>query len=242
MLPARWPLANSAGSRTSRNLGARVAHPENFVEIDGMQNLFEIVVQRGALARIEDGVVGEIGGSVGLVGGHQTNEIFLRHGLQGVIQSPLIAQRRDGIGGKLLAAERAGAMGRINQRLVGKREQLVVQRVVKVSAEVVRGPSERSAQVGAANVADEQRIAGEDGVRFVRGSCGDRRPGSRSTRWCGRGFRGPGDAVPGNPAYRRLSSARRRIRPGRGSRDRWLRDAAGRAAPDGRRQSRRGNG
>ena len=131
-----------------------------------MENLFEILVQRGALASIEDRVVGEIRRSVGLVGRDQANEFLLRHGLQGVIQTPLISERRDRIGGKLLSAERAGAMGRIDQRLVGKRQEFVVERVVEVGAEVVGGPPERSAQVGAADVADEQRVAGEDGVRF----------------------------------------------------------------------------
>ena len=47
----------------------------------------------------------------------------------------------------------------INQRLVGKRQQFVVERIVKMRAEVVGGPPKRRAQVGAANVADEQRIA-----------------------------------------------------------------------------------
>ena len=133
-----------------------------------MENLLQILVQRGALAGVEDGVVGEVGRSVGLVGRDQANEFLFRHGLQRVIQSPLISERRDRVGGKLLAAERAGAVRRINQRLVGKRQQLVVQRVVKMRAEIVGGPAQRGAQVGAADVADEQRVAGEDGVRFGR--------------------------------------------------------------------------
>src|SRR2546425_3332320 len=36
------------------NLGAPVAHPKDFVKIDRMKNLFQILVQRGALASIED--------------------------------------------------------------------------------------------------------------------------------------------------------------------------------------------
>ena len=150
------------------DLSARVSHPKDLVEIDGMENLFQILVQRGALASIEDGIVGEIRRSVGLVGRDETNEFLLRHGLQGVIQTPLISKGRDRIGGKLLPAERAGAVGRIDERLVGKRQELVVQRVVEVGAEVAGCPPERSAQVGAADVTDEQSVAGEDGVGFCR--------------------------------------------------------------------------
>ncbi len=115
------------------DLSARVSHPQDLVEIDGMENLFQILVQRGALASIQDGVVGEVRRRVGLVRRDQTNEFLLRHGLQGVIQTPLISERRDRVGGKLLPAKRAGAMGRIDQRLVGKRQEFVVERVVQVA-------------------------------------------------------------------------------------------------------------
>ncbi len=59
-------------------------------------------------------------------------------------------------------------MGRVDQRLVGKRQELVVERVVEVSAEVAGTPTERSPQVGAADVTNEQSVAGEDGVGFCR--------------------------------------------------------------------------
>ena len=75
------------------DLSARVSHPKDLGQIDGMENLFEILVQRGALASIEDGVVGEVRRSVGLVGRDQTNEFLLRHRLQRIIQAPLISER-----------------------------------------------------------------------------------------------------------------------------------------------------
>src|ERR1700730_5941217 len=119
------------------DLSARVPHPKDLVKIDGMESLFQTLVQRGALASIEDGIVGEISRSVGLVGRHETNELLLRHGLQGVIQTPLISKRRDGIGGKLLPTQGAGAVGRIDECLVGQRQEPVVQRIVEMGAEVV---------------------------------------------------------------------------------------------------------
>src|SRR5258708_27101507 len=147
------------------DLGACVSHQQNLVKIDGMESLLQTLVQRGALASIEDGIVGEISWSVGLVGRDETNELLLRHGLQGVIQTPLISKGRDRIGRKLLPAEGAGAMGRINEHLIGKRQEPVVQRVVEMGAEVVGSPAKRSSQVGAAKVGDQQSVAGEDGVR-----------------------------------------------------------------------------
>src|SRR5258708_5578740 len=112
------------------DLSARVAHPKDVVKIDGMESLFQTLVERSALAGIEDGIVGEISWSVRLVGRDQTNELLLRHGLQGVIQTPLISKGRDRTGQKLLPAEGAGAMGRIDEHFIGKRQELIVQRVV----------------------------------------------------------------------------------------------------------------
>ena len=67
---------------------------------------------------------------------------------------------------KRLAAQRPGAVRRVDGGGVGKRQQLVAQRVVQQAAEVVRRPPERHAQIGTADVADEQRVAGQDGLRL----------------------------------------------------------------------------
>ena len=85
------------------DLSARIPHPNDLIEIDRMKNLFQILVQRRVLPSIEDRIVGEIRRSVRLVGRDQPNELLLRHGLQRVIQTPLISKRRDRIGGKLLS-------------------------------------------------------------------------------------------------------------------------------------------
>ena len=75
-------------------------------------------------------------------------------------------------------------------RRVGQRQQLVVQRVVELAGELVGGDAGRREQVGAADVADEERVAGEHAVRH--GVVGvlehdDR----RSTPACARASRGP---------------------------------------------------
>ena len=50
-----------------------------------MENLFEILVQRSTLARVENGIVGEVRRRVGLVRGDETNEFLLRHRLQRIV-------------------------------------------------------------------------------------------------------------------------------------------------------------
>jgi hypothetical protein len=66
----------------------------------------------------------------------------------------------------MLAAERTRAVRRIDQRLVGKREGTVVEGVVEMRAEIVGGPAEQRAQIGAADIADEESVAREDGAGF----------------------------------------------------------------------------
>ena len=47
-------------------------------------------------------------------------KLFLGHGLQGVVETALITEGRDCVGGELLAAEGAGAVGGIDEGLVGE--------------------------------------------------------------------------------------------------------------------------
>ena len=54
----------------------------------------------------------------------------------------------------------------VDEGFVGQREEFVVQRVVEVAAEFVGAEAERGAEVGAADVADEHGVAGEDSVRI----------------------------------------------------------------------------
>src|SRR4029453_1731606 len=69
---------------------------------------------------------------------------------------------------QLLAAQRAGAMSRIDQGLVRQRQQLVAQRSIEMTAEIVSRPAQRRAQIGPTDVADEQGVAREDRLRLRR--------------------------------------------------------------------------
>src|SRR6266478_3508981 len=74
------------------DLCARISHAKDLVQVNGLENLLQILVERGVFASVENGVVSEIRWSVGLVGCDQKNKLLLRHGLQGVIQAPLVSE------------------------------------------------------------------------------------------------------------------------------------------------------
>ncbi len=166
MLPARWPLAYSAGSRTSRICAPLSPSWKNLVEFDRLETFLECPVQRGAFPRVQDGVISEVGRRIGLVRGHETDEFLLGHGLERVVKPALIAQRRHRVRREILAAQRPSAVGGIYQHFIGQWKQLGVQGIVEVAAEFVRGPPERGTQVRPAYVADEKRVAGKHGERF----------------------------------------------------------------------------
>jgi hypothetical protein len=77
----------------------------------------------------------------------EANKLLLRRGLERVIEPPLIAQRRNRVGRKLLAAKRTGAVCRIDKNFVRQREQFVVERIIKICAEVGGRPPKRRVQV-----------------------------------------------------------------------------------------------
>ena len=80
---------------------------------------------------------------------------------------PLHPDCGHGVGRQVLAAQRAGAVSGVHERVVGERQELLAQRVVEQVRELIGTPAERCAQIGAADVADEQRVAREHGIRAV---------------------------------------------------------------------------
>lgn len=55
---------------------------------------------------------------------------------------------------------------------IGQREQLLVQRVVQLPAQLLGGDADGCQQVGSTDVADEQRVAGEHAVGQIVGAMG----------------------------------------------------------------------
>ncbi len=137
---------------------------EDFVEGEGLEALCESGGEGGALAGVEDGVVGEVGRGVGLVSGDEGDELVAGHGLEGVVEGALLAEGGDGVGRELLAAEGAGAVAGVDEGGIGEREEFGVEGVVEVGAELGGGEAEGGAEVGAAYVADEEGVAGENGL------------------------------------------------------------------------------
>ena len=165
---------DAAGQVGGRELGrvARIQHlrahrlqRQDVIEgqrADSLQRL----VQRRPLLTVQDGVVGEVRRGVGLIGRDQFDERGLAHRLQRVVGAPLFADGRHRFLAQCLAAQRPGAVSGVHGGAVGKRQQLVAERVVQQASEVVGRPSERHAQIGTTDVADEQRVAGQDGLRL----------------------------------------------------------------------------
>ena len=90
-------------------------------------------------------------------------------------------------------------MGGVHPGRVGQRHQLVVQRVVELAGQLVAGEADRRQQVGSADVADEQGVAGQHAVGDRRRRRA-RRPRCSSTQVCAR-------ACGGTPASRRPANA-----------------------------------
>ena len=74
--------------------------------------------------------------------------------------------RRERLLAQRLAAQRAGAVRRVDEAPIGQRQQLRAQRVVEQAAEIGRRPPERHAQIRTPDIADEQRVAGQHGMRL----------------------------------------------------------------------------
>ena len=121
----------------------------------------DVVVQQLALTTVRVGGEREVERSDGLAPGHRFDEGILAHGRQGVVRTPLLADRRPAGGRQVLAARGASAVRRIDPCRVGECQELVVHRSVQAARQSVGRPPDRGQQVGAADVTDEERVARE---------------------------------------------------------------------------------
>ena len=106
-------------------LRAGVPEPAQLLDGEGVEPLLERALERGTLPCVEDGVVGKVCRRVRLIGGDDRDERVPAHRLERVVVPTLDPHRRDGLLADAPPAERSRPVGRIHQRLVGKREQLV---------------------------------------------------------------------------------------------------------------------
>ena len=100
----KMPFGELGSVAHIENLSACISQSNDFIERDRLQNLLKVDVERYTLARVENGVVCKVLRSIGLVRGDERNKLILRHGLQRVVHTALIAERRDRVRRKLLTA------------------------------------------------------------------------------------------------------------------------------------------
>lgn len=112
-----------------KNLRAIGLQRQQFMQGQGPEFAFERIVERGAFLTVENGVVDEIGRSIGLVGGDQFDEGLLGHRLKGVVYAALLAHGRDSFFADGFATEGTRAVGGIDEAGIGQRKQLRVQGV-----------------------------------------------------------------------------------------------------------------
>jgi len=120
-----------------------------------LQLASERLLERRPLTAIQYGVIGEICGRIGLIGGDQFDEAFPRHWLQRVIDAPLIADRGHRFLRDRFAAQRPGAMRGIHLGRVRQLQQLFVDRIVEHRSELAGRPSQRRAKIGSPHIADK---------------------------------------------------------------------------------------
>ncbi len=90
------------------------------------------------------------------------DEVFFGVGLERVVGAALLADGGGALGAHLTAAERACTVGGVDFCLVGELEELGVEALVEEAGELLR--SVVGGEIGAAYVADEKSVAGEDGA------------------------------------------------------------------------------
>ena len=161
----RWPWANSSGLRPSTRTAPRVDRFEDLLVGHRRRHLG--LVQQLTVLAVEDRVVDEVARCGRLPFGDQLHERRLVGRAQRVVRLLLLPHRRPQIGGQVLAAGRAGAVRGVHPGGIGQRHQLVVQRVVELVGQLLAGEADRGQQVGSADVADEQRVAGQHAVGNV---------------------------------------------------------------------------
>ena len=158
-MPGREQLGRSSVDH-DRALGLAAEH---LVDVEARSVLR--VVEELAFGAVRVGREREVQRGNGLALRDGLDELVLGHRRQRVVGAPLLTDRRLDGGRQVLAAGRAGAVGRVDAGRVGEAQQLVVDRAEQPAGQVIGGPSDRGEQVRAADVADEQGVAGEHAPR-----------------------------------------------------------------------------
>ena len=136
---------------------ARLLPPEHLLDVEAGRGA---VVEQRVRLPVALGVELEVVRPERLPLGDRGDELVLARTAQGVVRPPLLAERRAGLAGELLAARGAGAVGGEHPRRVGEPQQLVVQASGRGG-----GPARRPA------ARCRPRPGGRDGRRRRRTTC-----------------------------------------------------------------------
>jgi hypothetical protein len=128
--------AEFLGVASVENLCANRLHGEHDIESERLHLTRERFIECRPLLAVEHRVIGEVGRRFRLIGGHHSDEGFLSHGLQRVVEAPLLSQGGHRFLADGLAAERTRAMGGIDEALIRQEEQLGMQRIEEHAAQV----------------------------------------------------------------------------------------------------------
>jgi hypothetical protein len=122
------------------------------------------IIDGGRAVAVEFDVAAEVLGARRERVGEEMDELVLIACEEGVVGASLLADGGGALGAHLAAAERAGSVGGKDLGVVGELEEFFVEALVEHGGELLWGVV--AGEIGAADVADEERVAGEDGSGF----------------------------------------------------------------------------
>ena len=143
----------------------------------------------GRPARLAATIAACCSGAGGMSWSSACDERVLGVELQRAVVAALEADRRDRVGRQAAAADRAGVVRRVQHEVVGQRQQPLGQRAVQRARHLLDGVLAVGVQVGAAGVADQQRVAGQHEPRLVAARVVGDEVGVMRERVAGRGDR-----------------------------------------------------
>ena len=121
------------------------------------------LVDGGGAGAVELDVAAEVLGARGEAVGEEMDELGLSAREKGVVGAALLADGGGALGTHLAAAERAGSVGGEDLGVVGELEEFFVEALVEHRCKFLRAVV--AGEIGAADVADEEGVSGEDGSR-----------------------------------------------------------------------------
>ena len=140
-------------------------HSHDFIDTQRLERSMECRCQIRPLLPILDCIINKVIRRFRLIARHQLLEVVQSHRLQGVIESFLLANRRDRLFVQILSTHGTSSVGRIDERRVWQFAELV-ERVEQHFSQLVRRDTDGSEQIRPPHITNKQRVAGQHSVRL----------------------------------------------------------------------------